>query len=255
MSKPESRKPDPNVEQPRRNRLARRAKTPEIQMRRVDPRKERTEDHFDPKPIPERISLQRPWPQISGSTSRLKYAIGHLRRVAAAAGISLKLLPEGRGQAGEYDPNRSSIYLASELHQVPALYAWVVAHELGHALDPRYAMLSGVEYEQPVHHGEYEAVADTVARHTLESFGLIIDDHEGYLDRICPGWRRKINGKLRDRIYAASYPLCKPYPPDTTQGKRRAAARRRAVRRARARARETIKKNKPPPKLPRFIRL
>ena len=230
------------------------SKTPEVKMRLMDPRKERTADHFDPKPIHARLALQRPWPRISGSEDRLKYTIGHLRRVAAAAGISIKVLPEGRGEAGQYDSNTSMIHLASEVLEDPALYAWVIAHELGHALDPRFAMLGGVEYKEPKYHGEYEAVADTIARHSLESFGLIIDDHEPYLDRVYPPWRRRINSRLRDRIYVASSPLCKPLPDGHPQIKRRAAARKRALRRARAEVREEMKRNKPPPKLPGFIR-
>lgn len=122
-------------------------KQDEVKMRRIDPRKERTADHFDPKPIPSRIALQRPWPRISGSEYRLRYAIGHLRRVAEAGLISLRVLDEGLGEAGRHDststvedPN-GCIYLARELLDDPALYAWVLAHELGHALDPRFALL------------------------------------------------------------------------------------------------------------------
>ena len=219
-------------------------------MVRVNPREERTADHFDPKPIPQRIALQRPWPRISGSDDRLRYCIGHLRRVAHAAIISIVALDEGLGEAGKYDststvehPN-GCIYLAAEVIEDPALYAWVLAHELGHALDPRFALLGAEDYHHPRYHGDYEIVADTIARHSLESFGLIIDDYEGYLDMKRPGWRRRINGKLRDRIYSAGSPLCKPSPPGSQQAKRRAGARRRALRRARAAAREEQERNR-----------
>lgn len=219
-------------------------KQDEVKMVRIDPRKERTADHFDPKPIPSRIALQRPWPRISGSEDRLRYAIGHLRRVAAAGLISLRVLDEGLGEAGRYDststvedPN-GCIYLARELLDDAALYAWVLAHELGHALDPRFALLGAEDYHDPRYHGDYEIVADTIARHSLESFGLIIDDYEGYLDIKHRGWRRRINGQLRDRIYAASSHLCQPRPPGSKQAKRRAWMRRRALQRARAEARQ-----------------
>ena len=219
-------------------------KKDEIKMRMIDPRKERTADHFDPKPISQRLALQRPWPRISGSEGRLRYCIGHLTRVAQAAIISVVVLDEGLGEAGRYDSTSSAehpngcIYLAAEVMDDPALYAWVLAHELGHALDPRFALLGAEDYHDPRHHGDYEIVADTIARHSLESFGLIIDDYEGYLDIKRPGWRRRINGKLRDRIYTASSPLCKPRLPGSKQAKRRAWMRRRALRRARAEARQ-----------------
>ena len=104
-------------------------KKAEVKMRLVDPRKERTADHFDPKPIPSRIALQRPWPRISGSEVRLRYCIGHLTRVAHAAIISIVVLDKGLGGAGRYDsasaaehPN-GCIYVAAEVMDDPALYA------------------------------------------------------------------------------------------------------------------------------------
>ena len=93
----------------------------DAQTIKINPRLERTADHFEPKPIPRRIALQRPWPKISGSEFRLKYAISHLRDVAAAAGISIKVLPEGRGEAGSYDAESSVIHLAAECMKDPAL--------------------------------------------------------------------------------------------------------------------------------------
>ena len=145
------------------------------------------------------------------------------------------MLDEGLGETGLCDstptvehPN-GCIFLAAEVIDDPALYAWVLAHELGHALDPRFALLGAEDYHDPRPHSDYEIVADTTARHLLESFGPITDDYEGDLDVKRPGWRGRINAKLRDRIYDASLPLCKPRPLGSKQAKRREAARRRAL--------------------------
>ena len=129
-----------------------------------------------------------------------------------------------------------------------------MAHELGHALDPRFDVLGDREYKEAKYHGDYEAIADIIAKRSLESFGLMVDDYEGYLDRVLPSWRRRIRSKLRDRIFAAGTPLCKPRHPDSTAAQRVTSARKRALRRARAETRRAEKDYKPPPRLPPFIK-
>ena len=225
-------------------------KTPDF----VDVRATRADDHFDPKPIPPRIAAQRPWPQISGSRRRMLYAVSHLRSVAAAAGISIKVLPKGQGDAGGYDPPTKTIRIAAEVMDDPALYAYVVAHEMGHALDPRYAMLAVHEYKNPRYEPDYEIVAEESARRALESFGLILDNDDGFLQMMHRSWQRRVNGRLRDRVRSTSI-LQKPWNPGSHLAAQEARWRKRAQRRARADARRALKKHKPPRKLPKIPKL
>ena len=220
----------------------------------VDVRATRADDHFDPKPIPPRIAAQRPWPQISGSRRRMLYAVSHLRSVAAAAGISIKVLPKGQGDAGRFDPRTKTIQIAAEVMDDPALYAYVVAHEMGHALDPRFAALGAQEYKNPRYETNYEIVAEESARRALESFGLILDDDDGFLVMLHRRWRRRVEGPLNDRVRSTSI-LQRPWSPGTHLAAQEARRRRRAQRRARAAARRDLKKYKPPRKLPKIPRL
>ena len=224
----------------------------------VDPRAVRADDHFDPRPIPSRIAAQRPWPKIYGSRRRMFYAVSHLRGVAAAPGISIKILPEGQGEAGRYDLRSQTIQIASEVKDDTALYAYVVAHELGHALDPRFALLADQEYETARYHGDYEIVAEESARRALESFGLILDDDAGYLDMLHRRWQRRVNGPLRYRVRSTSV-LQKPWNPGSHLAEEENRRRRRAQRRAMAEARrvlkEKLKENRPPLRLPKIPRI
>ena len=220
----------------------------------VDPRAVRADDHFDPRPIPRRIAAQRPWPKISGSRRRMLYAVSHLREVAAAAGISIKILPEGQGEAGRYDLRSQTIQIAAEVMDDPALYAYVVAHELGHALDPRFALLADQEYETARYHGDYEIVAEESARRALESFGLLLDDDTGYLDMMHRRWQRRVNGPLRYRVRSTSV-LQKPWNPGSHLAEMEDRRRRRAQRRAMSEARRVLKQNRPPLRLPKIPRI
>ena len=220
----------------------------------VDVRATRADDHFDPKPIPPRIAAQRPWPKIYGSRRRMLYAVSHLRGVAAAAGISIKILPEGQGEAGRYDLRSQTIQIAAEVMDDPALYAYVVAHEMGHALDPRFAVLGDQEYETARYHSDYEIVAEESARRALESFGLILDDDAGYLDMLHRRWQRRVDGPLRDRVRSTSI-LQKPWNPGSHLAQADHRRRRRAQRRAMAEVRRLQKRDKPPPKLPKIPRI
>ena len=180
--------------------------------------------------------------------------MSHLRSVAAAAGISIKVLPKGQGEAGRYDARAKTIQIAAEVMDDPALYAYVVAHEMGHALDPRFAMLAGQEYSNPRYEADYEIVAEESARLALESFGMILDDDEGFLEMMHRRWQRRANGRLRDRVRSTSV-LQKPWKPGSHLAAQAARSRKRAQRRAKADARRALKRYKPPIKLPKIPRL
>ena len=76
---------------------------------------------------------QRPWPTIQGYLCELDEAIAWFEHLAAISGIMLVRLAPGTGQAGLYSLQERAIYLADELFELPPLYGWVLAHELGHA--------------------------------------------------------------------------------------------------------------------------
>ena len=86
----------------------------------------------------------------------------------------MRLRP-GVGEAGLYDQPEQTIYLADDLFDHAPLYGWVLAHEMGHAADPRFVVLGGHEYGQDgMSHKtrDYELIAEASAKAAFESFGL-----------------------------------------------------------------------------------
>ena len=130
--------------------------------------------------------------------------------------------------------------LHRELHNDPALYAFALAHELGHALDPQLEHLPD-DYRRRRHHGSFEVVAESAAVRSLKSFGLVLEDEDAFLnDSIRHGtrresWKRALTGDLYDRYQVCAMPLLKPTLNDElaqTRDKTYRKSRRRAYRRA-----------------------
>ena len=169
-------------------------------------------DHFTPQPVPRRLEAQRDWPNIQGSKADLDEATEHLHSFAARAGIDISTAPAGKGQAGTYNRKSRTIILAKELDDHPALYAWVLAHELGHAMDSRLAALGDEEYGTKEHTGDFELVAEATALRTLASFGMTIDSAGDHLSTIGgKNWKNRLQKtKIRYRYHAAAGKLAKP---------------------------------------------
>ena len=172
-------------------------------------------DHFTPQPVPQRLEDQRDWPRIQGSKADLDEATAHLHTFAARSGIDISTGPAGKGQAGTYNRKSRTITLAKELDDHPALYAWVLAHELGHALDSRLAALGDEEYGTQEHTGDFELVAEATALRTLSSFGMTIDSTGDHLSTICgKNWKNRLQKtKNRYRYHAAAGKLAKQQHP------------------------------------------
>ena len=209
-------------------------------------------DHFTPQPVPRRLEAQRDWPNIQGSKADLDEATAHLHAFAASAGIGISTGPAGKGQAGTYNRKSRTIILAKELDDHPALHAWVLAHELGHALDGRLAALGDEEYGAQEHTGDFELVAEATALRTLSSFGMIIDRASNHLSTIGgKNWQNRLHKtKNHDRFFAATGKLAKPECSSDEYAASRAARKiRRAERAERRRIRQRNRRYADPIKL------
>ena len=174
---------------------------------------------------PERLVRQRPWPTIQGYLYELDEAIAWFEHLAEISGIKLLRLAPGTGQAGLYSLQERAIYLADELFGLPPLYGWVLAHELGHAVDPRFEAFGAVEYGQPKHRHmtrDYELIAESAAHDAFLSFGLALFRDNEYLASIAgKKWRKKLTGPDRgSRLAVAAGILRKPLPQDTREEQR-----------------------------------
>ena len=210
-------------------------------------------DHFNPSPIPRRLANQRAWPRIMGSKADLDLAVEHLETFADKSGIDVIKGPPGRGQAGIYNQKARTIVLAAETYENPELYAWVLAHELGHATDPRFKEIGDEDYKE--HTGDYELVAEATALRTLTTFGLIVGGAEQHLGTVGgKDWRKRLaKTKNKDRYLAAVSQLRKPQCPDDLEVRRAARRASRADRAERRRLRHRAARYKDPIKL-RFWR-
>ena len=152
---------------------------------------------------PERLVRQRPWPTIQGRLGDLEEAIAWFEHIASISGIMLLRLAPGTGQAGLYSLQERAIYLADELFELPPLYGWVLAHELGHAVDPRFEVFGAVEYGQAKYSHrtrDYELVAECAAVDAFFSFGLHPFRDNEYLASIAgKKWRKKLTGPRQGR--------------------------------------------------------
>ena len=166
---------------------------------------------------PDRLVRQRPWPTLQGRLPDLQEAIAWFEHIAAISGIMLLRLAPGAGQAGLYSLQERAIYLADELFELPPMYAWVLAHELAHAVDPRFEAFGAIEYGQPKYSHrtrDYELIAESAAMNALLSFKVIpFQDSEYLTSTVGKKWRKKLTGPDRGaRILVTSGILRKPLP-------------------------------------------
>ena len=128
--------------------------------------------------VPARLARQRPWPTIQGGRSDLEAAISWFEYIAEISEVTLLRLAPGTGQAGFYSQADRGIYLADELFEHRPLYGWVLAHELGHVLDPRFEMFGGIEYGQEgnkLKTRDYEIIAEAAAIRSFASVPPPVD--------------------------------------------------------------------------------
>lgn len=170
-------------------------------------------DWFGPVTAPPQASRERPFPAISGHLSSLDECLQHLHRVADYSDfivVPFKTAPAGADPLASCDMRRQRVYINEIFWDEPAFYAFVMAHEMGHALDPRY-QFDPQDYNG-VRKSGYEVVAEASAVNALRSFGLVLDDADRFLDEqfsrrwVPGGWRKSLEWGLYDRY------MCGPSP-------------------------------------------
>ena len=189
-------------------------------------------DWFGPVTAPPQASRERPFPAISGHLSSLDECLQHLHRVAEYSDfivIPFETAPAGADPLASCDMHRQRVYINEIFWDEPAFYAFVLAHELGHALDPRY------QFDPQDYHGVrksgYEVVAESSAVNALRSFGLVLDDADRYLDErfsrrwVPGGWRKSLEWGLYDRYMCALLPLLKVAPDEEHRRRMKIAGR------------------------------
>ena len=184
-----------------------------------------TDQRFGSVHAPERLVRQRPWPTIQGRLPDLQEAIVWFEHIAAISDIVLLRLAPGAGQAGLYSLRERAIYLADELFELPPMYGWVLAHELAHAVDPRFEAFGAIEYGKPKYShrtSDYELIAEGAAMNAFFSFSLHPYRDSEYLTSVAgKRWRKKLKGPDRgDRILVTSGILRKPLPQYTPDQQR-----------------------------------
>lgn len=185
-----------------------------------------TDQDARPADVPVRLTRQRVWPTIQRSRADLEEAIAWFEYIAEISDIRVMRLAPGMGQAGQYSLPERGIYLADELFEHPALYGWVLAHGLGHAVDPRFEAFGAIEYGQPGHKyktPDYELIAEAAAIEAFRSFRLILFPRSDHLVSIVgeKGKQRLLNPKMGGRIRVAAGILRKPLPRDTREQPRK----------------------------------
>ena len=185
-------------------------------------------DRFGPVTAPPQATEIRPFPIISGSRSWLDICIQHLHAVAEYLDFVIQIFrvaPAGADPLGSCDMNRQRIQINEIFLSEPAFYAFGLAHELGHALDPRY-QFDPQDFDSVFRKSGYEAVAEATAVECLRSFGLVLDDADRYLDERFPrrwvpgGWRKSLRMGLYDRYMCALLPLMRPLPEGEARNER-----------------------------------
>lgn len=186
----------------------------------LEPEPHPNPDWFGPVTAPQQARRFRPFPAVSGFWSQLDECIQHLHRVAEYSDfviITFETAPPGADQLGSCEMARQRVYINEIFLSEPAFYAFVLAHELGHALDPRY-QFDPQDYDSVFRKSGYEVVAEASAVNALRSFGLVLDDADRYLDERFPrrwfpgGWRKSLKWGLHDRYMCALLPLLKAAP-------------------------------------------
>ena len=185
-----------------------------------------TEGVFGPTDVPARLAVQRPWPTIQGREVDLEDAIAWFGHIAEISDIRVMRLAPGMGEAGQYSLPERAIYLADELFEHPALYGWVLAHELGHALDPRFEAFGETEYHQDGKRyqiRDYELIAEGAAIEAFLSFRLILFRENDYLvNTVGEKWRKRFrNPEMGGRVQVAAGILREPLPQDTPEQQRK----------------------------------
>ena len=181
----------------------------------MSPRGPHHSDWFEsPRPTARRLAV-RPFPRVSGKLGQLWHCLEHLGEIADRRSVEVEYVNTPYGEIAWYDLNANRIMIHRDFDANPALKAFAVAHELGHALDPNFVKLPE-DYLKRFRRGSFEVVAEASAIRCLKSFGLKLTGENEFLDNQnrCglrrESWRRALDVGLFDRYISASIPLLKP---------------------------------------------
>ena len=203
---------------------------------------------FESDPVPRRFTYQRQWPRILGRWAYLDDLIWSLEALADRAGIRRYWRRDlGVGQAVQYMQGDDSIAFARETRDHRPLYGWLLAHELGHALDPRFDAFGAVEYGAPgegVATRTYDLIAEASALCCFWSFGLHVEAYEPHLVSVGgTRWNRRLGrAAYSERLWAAAGVMCKPMRVRTQDHYKIARAHVRSIRRSKREARARIRR-------------
>ena len=160
---------------------------------------------------------RRPFPLFRSTQQQAESCLAHLFAIADSARIQVHLMDKDSPdvcEIGLYTFASKTIHLAPSLPSDALLYAFVLGHELGHALDPVICTFPH-RYEMTQEMYEAEVVAESASLKCLESFGIEIYDGDSYLqycELLNKGypWKEALKYRLASRFEAASVHLINP---------------------------------------------
>lgn len=120
-------------------------------------------DWFEsPRPTA-RLLAVRPFPRVSGKLGQLWHCLEHLGEIADRRSVEVEYVDTPYGEIAWCDLNANRIMIHRDFDANPALKAFAVAHELGHALDPNFVKLPE-DYLKRFRRGSFEVVAEASAQ-------------------------------------------------------------------------------------------
>ena len=160
---------------------------------------------------------RRPFPLFRSTQQQAENCLAHLFAIADRAGIQVYVMDEDSPdvyEIGLYSFDLETIHLAPALLHDTLLRAFVLGHELAHALDPVICAFPH-RYEITQEMYAAEVVAESASLKCLGSFGIEIHDGDCYL-QYCElqhkgyPWRNALEYRLASRFEAASIHLTNP---------------------------------------------
>ena len=158
------------------------------------------------------LTAVRPFPQFQSTSEQANACLAHLDDVARRAQIPIYVDSQADQELGFYDHYENFICISPAMNEDLLLCIFTIAHELGHALDPVHTAFPH-RYAKSKENRAAEMVAEAAALRALESFGIMIENGDCYLQGCSDpwdSWERLIQTRLRARYEAASIYLIDP---------------------------------------------
>ena len=162
-------------------------------------------------PSPERTAF-RPFPQLQSGWEQANACWEHLDDVARRAQIPIYVDRQAEQDLAFYDHYENYICIAPSVCEDQLLCIFALAHELGHAFDPVHTAFPH-RYRKAKENRAAEMVAEAAALRALESFDIMIENRDCYLQTCSDpweSWQRVLETRLRARYEAASIYMVNP---------------------------------------------